>query len=149
MKDVIAHFAAAARGMPVSHVWRGYGSALVIELGNLTPRTRRDGSPGEPQGEINLMIEWSWRIEEERSILCGSWSKEELWAPSFGRLLGQHVDDLATFGRLPEVMLSLSGGLHVSSFMTAEGDPAWTLFDRRRPATIIVGCRSGIIAEHE
>jgi hypothetical protein len=149
MTHLIAHFANAARDMPVSHVWRGYGSALFIELGNLTPRTRRDGSPGEAQGEIGLMIEWSWRIEEERSILCGSWSDEELWGPSFARLLGQHVVDLATFGRLLEVMLSLSGGLHISSFMTAEGDPAWTLFDRRGPATITMGCRSGVITEGE
>lgn len=95
------------------------------------------------------MIEWSWRIEEERSILCGSWSDEELWAKSFARLLGQHVTDLTTFGRLPEVMLSLSGGLHISSFMTAEGDPAWTLFDRRGPAIITVGCGSGVIADGE
>lgn len=95
------------------------------------------------------MIEWSWRIEEEHSILCGSWSDEELWAPSFARLLGQQVDNLGTFGRLPEVIMSLSGGLHVSSFMTAEGDPAWTLSDRRGPATITVGCRSRVITERE
>ncbi|MBX9911579.1 MAG: hypothetical protein K2Z25_23095 [Beijerinckiaceae bacterium] len=118
MTDAIAHFAAAARGMPVSHVWCGYGSALFIELGRLTPTTRRNGGPGNPDGEIGLMIEWSWRIEEERSVLCGSFSDEELWAPSFDRLLGLQVIDLATFGRLPELMLSLSDGLHVSSFMT-------------------------------
>lgn len=149
MTDAIAHFAAAARGMAVSHVWRGYGSALFIELGRLTPSTRRDGSPGQPTGEIEMMIEWSWRIEDERSILCGSCSNEELWAPSYARLLGQHVSDLATFGRLPELMLSLSGGLHVSSFMTAEGDPAWTVFDRRGPTVRTLDCRSGVVAEHE
>ena len=146
MTDAIAQFAAATRGMPVSHVWRGYGSALFIELGKLTPSMRRDGSPSEAMGEIEIMIEWSWRIEDQRSILCGSWSDEELWAPSFARLLGQNVDDLSVFGRLPELMLSLSGGLHVSSFMTAEGDPAWTVFDRRGPIARTLDCRLGVVA---
>ena len=147
MKDALAAFAAAARGMPVSHVWRGHGSALFVELGKLTPRTRRNGSPGEPDGEMALMIEWSWRIEEERSILCGSWSDEELWAPSFAKLIGQSVDNLTTFARLPEVMISLSGDLHISSFMTGDGDPAWALFDRRGPEMITLFCRSGQITE--
>jgi len=149
MSDWIEHFRAAAQGLPVSDVWRGHGSALFIELGRLAPTIRRDGSPGHSEGEIGLMVEWSWRIEEKRSILCGSWSDEELWTSNFSRLLGQRIVDVSTFGRLPEIMLSLSDGIHIASFMTAEGDPAWTLFDRRGPTTVTVGCRSGVIAEGE
>lgn len=145
MMDWIEHFHEATKGMLVAHVWRGYGSALFVELGALTPRVRRDGSTGEPGGEIGLMIEWSWRIEDERSIVCGSWSDEALWRPSLNRLLGCAVTGLTTFGRLPEVALSLSGDLHVASFMTAEGDPAWTLFDRRGPELLTVGCRAGTV----
>jgi hypothetical protein len=147
MMDWIEHFRVAAHGLLVSHVWRGHGSALFIELGRLTPTTRRDGSPGNAEGQVSLMVEWSWRIEEERSIVCGSWSDEALWEPSFARLLGQRVDDIRTFGRLPEIQLSLSGGFYVASFMTAEGDPEWTLFDKRGPKIIVVGCRSGVVAE--
>lgn len=33
--------------------------------------------------------------------------------------------------------------------MTAEGDPAWTLFDKRGPKAIAVDCRSGVIGERE
>lgn len=146
MVDWIEHFLAAISGLTVSHVWRGHGSALFIEFGALTPRVRRDGNPGAPSGEIGLMIEWSWRIEDERSIVCGSWSDEALWRPSFDRLLSCTVTGLNTFGRLPELSLALSGGLHVASFMTAEGDPAWTLFDRRGEEPVVVGCRSSRIA---
>lgn len=131
--------------MPVSHVGRGHGSALFIELGALAPRTRRDGSAGEPGGEVGLMIEWSWRIEDGQSIACGSWSDEDLWSPTFARLIGRMVENVSTFGRLPEVMVRLSGDLHVASFMTAEGDPAWTLFDRRGPRPVAIGCRAGVI----
>lgn len=149
MKDWIEHFRVAARGLPVSNVWRGHGSALFVELGRLTPTTRRDGTPGRGEGEVGLMIQWSWRIENDRSILCGSWSDEELWQPNFARLLGQRVIDVKAFGRLPEVQLSLSDGFHVASFMTAEGDPEWTLFDRRGLTKIAAGCRSGAIIEVE
>lgn len=144
MTDWIEHFRAATLGMTVAHVWRGYGSALLLELGELTPSCRRDGSPAAPRGEIGLMIEWSWQIEDEQSVLCGSFSAEELWAPTFGRLVGREVVGLSTFGRLPEILLSLSGGLHVASFMTAEGDPTWTMFDRRAPKCIALYCRSGL-----
>lgn len=145
MTDWIEHFRTAACGLTIAHVWRGHGSALFIELGALTPTTRRDGSPGEPEGEISLMVEWSWRIEDGRSIACGSWSDEDLWPPTFARLAGRTVEDLSTFGRPPEVVLSLRGDLRVASFMTAEGDPAWTLFDRRGSRTIAVCCRAGVI----
>lgn len=149
MVDWIEHFRVAISGLTVSHVWRGYGSALFIEFGNLTPATgmRKDGAPNAPSGEIGLMIEWSWRIEDERTIVCGSWSDDALWRPSFDRLLGCEVTGLATFGHLPEIALSLARGLHVTSFMTADGDPAWTLFDRRGDTPIAVCCQSGRIAE--
>ncbi|WP_155934976.1 hypothetical protein [Methylobacterium sp. 10] len=145
MTDLIEHFRTAACGLAVAHVWRGHGSALFVELGALTSTTRRDGSPGQPEGEIGLMIEWSWRIEAGRSIACGSWSDEDLWSPTFARLLGRTVQDLSMFGRLPEVVLSLAGDLRLASFMTAGGDPAWTLFHRRGPRPIAVGCRSGVV----
>lgn len=84
MKDWVEHFREAAKGMAVSHIWRGHGSALFIEFGELTSGTRKrgDGSPGPLEGQIGLMIEWSWRIEDERSIVCGSWSDDELWKPT-------------------------------------------------------------------
>ena len=151
MTDWIGHFREAVVGMDVSHVWRGYGSALFIEFGALTPPTglRKHGKPRQPTGEIELMIEWSWRIEDERSIVCGSWSDEKLWQPAFDGLIGRNVVDLTTSGRLPELSVSLAGGVYVASFMTSEGDPAWTLFDRRGPRLTTVTCRSGVIQEVE
>ena len=44
-------------GKPATHIWRGYGSALFIEFGQLTPRS---GNGENDRGEITLMIEWSW-----------------------------------------------------------------------------------------
>src|SRR4051794_7120334 len=70
-------------GLPLSHLWRGAGSAIFLEFGRLTERTylRRDGTRPNPCGEFGLMIQWSWRIEDKASIMCGSWSEEPLWEP--------------------------------------------------------------------
>ena len=149
MKDWIEHFRMAAKRLVVAHVWQGYGSALFVEFGTLTPSTRmrKDGRPNAPVGEIGLMIEADWRIEDARTIVCGSGSDEDLWEPTFASLIGRHVVNVATFGRLPEILISLSDGFHVASFSTLEGDPEWTLFDRRSTAPITVHCRSGSIIE--
>ena len=118
-------------GLSVSHVWRGYGSAIFLEFGRLHPTKLRDGTPGNDRGEFGLMIEWSWRIEGKRRIWCGSWSDDEKILPYLQKLLGRRVTSVASFGRLPEIEMSFSGGLHLLSMMTAEGDPEWALFDRR------------------
>ena len=122
-------------GLPVSHLWRGAGSAIFLEFGLLRERKRLDGTSGNSAGEFTLMIEWSWRIEDTTSILCGSWSDESLWQPNFDLIRNKTVLGLTLFGRLPEIAVALSENLHVSSFMTADGGPVWALRDRREATT--------------
>jgi hypothetical protein len=132
----------ALKGKVVSHVWRGYGSAIFVEFGVLTPTFKRDGEPGEPDGELTLMIEWSWRIERPKSILGGSWSSEQRWPSMFKRLIGSTVSEVETFGTLPEIAVSLSNGLRVVSLMTAEGQPSWAVI-ARSPALGSLGVKRG------
>lgn len=89
------------------------------------------------------MIEWSWRIEDSTSILCGSWSEEPLWETTFDLVRNKSLSELSIVGRLPEIVVALSDNLFVSSFMTAEGDPAWALFDRREAILRILSVRQG------
>ena len=130
-------------GLPVSYLWRGHGSAIFVEFGKLTPRLRRDGrvSPN-PNGEWSLGFEWSWRLEGKRRIWCGSWSDEERWLPLLNRLIGATVDKVELFGRLPEVDITFSNGLHLLSLMTAEGDPEWHVRSKGIPDRS-VSVRSG------
>ncbi len=121
----------ALKEMSISHVWRGYGTAIFLEFGELTPKLRKDGTPGNPDGELTLMIEWSWRVEEADYIAFGSWSQDKDWEPWLGRLVGRKVLDVGVFGRLPEVNMSLSDDMYVVSFMTAESGPEWALIDHR------------------
>jgi hypothetical protein len=143
-------FSAALIGLPVSRIWQGYGSAIFLEFGNVQPRRRRDGSPGNPRGEWTLMIEWSWRIEGKRRIWCGSWSDGERWPRAFARLQGQPVTSIELVGRLPEVYLGFANGVHLASMMTAEGDPAWSLSRRQDHASVSIGVRAGrLILDNE
>ncbi|MEY8688775.1 MAG: hypothetical protein AB9M53_02690 [Leptothrix sp. (in: b-proteobacteria)] len=129
--QIASPFIEALQGRLVAHVWRGYGSAIFLEFGALTERKRRDEKAGHPHGEVTLMIEWSWRIERPRSILGGSWSSERRWPSMFKRLIGREVAQVEFPGALPEISLSLSNGLRVTSFMTAEGQPSWAVISRR------------------
>ena len=58
------------QGMPVSLAWKGYGSAVFLELGQLLPpegiRARHE------RGEACLAIAWDWRVENASSVLFGS-----------------------------------------------------------------------------
>ena len=126
-------FVAKLIGLPVSRVWRGYGTALFLEFGSLNLTKRRNGSDGEPEGEFGIMIQWSWRIEEENRIICGSESDSEFWPAAFQLIEGQHLLNFDLVGRLPEIALTLNGGFHVCSFTAVEPEPGWAAFDRTSP----------------
>jgi hypothetical protein len=79
MNQTILHaFTAPMIGLALSHIWPRYGSGILLEFGELRQRLKQDGSRANPSGQISLMIEWSWRIEDHATIRCGSWSAEEL-----------------------------------------------------------------------
>ena len=128
---ISAPFTEALMGKTVSHVWRGYGSALFVEFGELAPGKVRKGKDGNPVGEPTLMIEWSWRIENPRSILGSSWSSEGKWPGMFKKLIGSKVVSVEFFGHIPEICISLSNGRRIVSFSTVEGQPEWELLTRK------------------
>jgi len=136
-------------GLPVSNIWQGYGSAIFLEFGRLEIRRRRDGSPGNPRGDWGLMIEWSWRIEGRRRIWCGSWSDGARWPRAFSCLLHTTVSSISLFGRLPEIDVGFSNGLHVLSMMTRESDPEWALFNRQVEHGVALFVRAGRLTIEE
>lgn len=135
--------AASLIGQPISHVWRGYGSAVFIEFGDLTPTTIRDGTQGHPVGQASLGVEWSWRIEDNVRILSGSWSDEDRWEPALARLRDARLASLSLFGRLPEVELSTDQGVRFISFSTTDGQPQWHVVDRRNDPAQWFSVRNG------
>jgi hypothetical protein len=118
-------------GLPVSRTWRGYGTAIFFELGQLLPhhRTRKDGSVRTTYwGQATIDLEIGWRIERSRSIFFGSSSGDRRISNCLKKLEGLEIMDVIIQGRLPEVIVQLSGGFWLHSFSTWEGQPDWTLF---------------------
>ena len=117
-------------GQTVSSVWRGVGSAIFLDLGVLSLQQRRDGAFTSVAGEQTLMIQWSWRISDENSILLGSWSDEDSWEDCLQGLVGSRVESAEIFGKLPEILVHLSCGRRIASFMMMDGQPSWALVYR-------------------
>lgn len=116
--------------MPVSHTWRGAGSAICLELGALTTFTRTMRKLGEVefmQGEASLMLYWSWRVESPGAIQFGSWSEDPLITRGVASLEGHTIVDVELEGRLPELVLTLDRKRWLHTFMTAEGQPEWSI----------------------
>jgi hypothetical protein len=111
-------------GQPVSSAWRGHGSAHFLELGELAVRDETD----HLKGDATVMIEWSWRVEAARSVRFGSYSLERKMTSGVRSLRGRTVVDVSVEGRIPELVVALSGGVWVHAFTTVEGQPRWTLF---------------------
>src|SRR5882724_10666570 len=57
-------------GLVVSLPWKGYGSAIFLELGRLAPleypRQRHN------EGEACISVQWDWRVESKTKVLYGS-----------------------------------------------------------------------------
>jgi hypothetical protein len=100
-------------GLPINRSWKGHGSALILEIGNLT----------FDKGELSIMIEWSWRVEKDNSIWFGSWSEEETILDNIPKLSGYEIKKISLFTRLPEISISLSKNIWINSFSTVEGNP--------------------------
>lgn len=110
-------------GMPVSHAWRGYGSALFLELGKVT-----DSRENNPRGEATFMLEFDWRVEKLRSIYFGSTSGSHKITNGLKRLAQEEVTGVEIEGRLPELIITFSGNLWLRTFTLYEPQPQWTIF---------------------
>lgn len=107
-------------GRKISHVWRGAGTSIFIELGELTKEERKNHT-----SEFSFSIEWSWRIENRNTILLGSFSENEEISKAIDILKGKKLINVDFFGRLKEIQLQLEGDIWFSSFATEEGNPEW------------------------
>lgn len=118
-------------GMPVSRAWRGAGSAVLLELGALTTRTRISRKSGKEitiaWGEVTMMLEWSWRVESPRAIQFGSWSANPRISRGVASLQGHTIAGVDVEGRIPELVVTLDGKRWIHTFMTHEGQPQWSI----------------------
>ena len=101
-------------GQTISRTWRGYGSAIFLEIGELTEyelKRRNADVIVRLRGEVTLMIEWSWRVEKVRSIAFGSWNSKRQIESGIEKLQGTEIESIELEGRLPEIVVGLSNGI--------------------------------------
>jgi hypothetical protein len=134
-------------GLSVTHIWRGYGETLFVELGELSPSTkvRRDGTAMNPTGQVSVEFHGGWRIEAAQDIRCGSASDAHEVALVLAALIGRKIAALAIVGRPPEVSLTLDDDYYLTSFTAVSGDPDWSVADRRTVPHRWFDVRSGVV----
>ena len=93
------------------------------------------------------MIEYDWRCEKARSILCGSTSSERRWLRVLNSFKGTTITDLQLFGRLSELEISFSNGLRLLSFATSESQPEWAIICRNPLALTLCMKRGKLVTE--
>lgn len=111
------------QGLEISLAWKGYGSAIFLELGRLSPPRQPRGR--HERGEACLCVEWDWRVENSSSILFGSSDTRPEIADGIRGLEGSRIDDIAAVGAVPEIVALFSNEQRLRSMaMTIEG-PQW------------------------
>jgi hypothetical protein len=134
-------------GLSVSHISRGDGSVIFVELGELTPsrKVRRDGTLMNPLGGVSINLNSGWRVEASNEILCGSKSEQADASPVLAGLIGRKVLGLSIVGRLPEIDLALDDDRHLTSFTTYQGQPDWAIADHRSSPPRWFDVRKGVV----
>lgn len=112
-------------GMDVTRPWRGYGSAMFLELGALTD----GGSARHPflSGERSISIEWDWRVERDTTVLFGSSNSGPGIERGLADLQGAVVESLSIDGRVPELTVRFVDGRVLRSLVMVTGEPEWSI----------------------
>lgn len=129
-------------GMTISRPWRGYGSAIFIELGLLSKRMVR--GRGQKYGEACIDIQWDWRIESDFIVVCGSSNSAPDIESHVGGLLGMSIAVITTIGQPSELSVELSNGLRLKSMAMVTGDPQWAI--RLKDGTWLSCVRGSLVA---
>ena len=112
-------------GSRVGHAWKGYGCALFLELGNLTPP--KSDRLSHPSGDQCIAIEWDWRVELGSGVLFGSSNTGSKIAERITELETSTIQSIQTFGDVPELLVSLSTGHRIRTTVMVAGDPQWSI----------------------
>src|SRR5262245_10829694 len=140
-------------GLTVALPWKGAGSAIFLELGQLTPveSSRRHHAAGV----ACISVEWDWRVEHKSSVLYGSSNTGPRIERGIAGLQGVTIESVSVAGKLPEVIVSFSNGQVLRSMVMDTGDPQWSirLLDGRyvfaRGGEVLLGEGSSGISEEE
>lgn len=129
---------AQLRAMSVSAVWKGYGTAIFLELGKLTSEDHRRG----PKGEVTIYVSWDWRVEKGCRVMFGSSNSGQEMADGIATLVGLTVDRAMIQGMVPELLIEFSSKARLKSAAMCTDTSEW---DVSLPGNIWISCIDGIV----
>lgn len=138
-REEIASLTRPLIGLEVARAYQGYGSVVHMGFGRLIPAIGRWKGL---RAEASLMLEWDWRFETDSGVVFGSSSSNPDLDAGLAELAGQSVVAISLEGRLPELVVELSGGLRARSCSCHEGDPRWGLW---LPDGTWIHCKAGML----
>lgn len=126
--------------MPISLPWKGHGSAIFLELGNLAPlecpRQRHQN------GEATIYIGWDWRVEAGARVLYGSSNSKPEIEDGIDTLAGVTISSLTIRGSVPELLIEFSNGARLMSAAMCTDTSEWSI---RLPGAIWISCVDGTV----
>ncbi len=126
---------------PISRAWKGYGTAIFLEIGKLT---QIDALPDQDaKGEFSIYIGWDWRVEDGARVRFGSANTRSEMASGLATLVGLTLSGLAIQGPVPEIVLTLSNGQRLISAAMATDVSEWSI---RLPGPVWITCDEGSIS---
>jgi hypothetical protein len=118
-------FTSALAGLRVSRPWKGHGSAIFLELGQLSEFPGLQG--GSVTGQACISIEWDWRMELGSSIVVGS-SDSGSTIHSYLKLVRDAaITAIEIAGEVPEIVVHVSTGHVFRSMAMLRGAPQWSI----------------------
>lgn len=112
-------------GLPVALPWKGYGSTIVLELGQLQPLESRRSR--HQRGQACISVDWDWRVESGASILYGSSCSRPEINKGIATLQNATIESLSLVGNVPELIVQFSNGHCLRSMCMVDGGPEWTI----------------------
>jgi hypothetical protein len=140
-------------GLAVSLPWKGYGSAVFLELGALA--ALKSSRQHYNDGEACIAVDWDWRVEAEHEVVFGSSNSRPEIEAGLRSLRGSTVEAIAVVGQVPELVVDFSNGFRLRSMAMLSGDPEWSikLLDGRRiraqGGQLLVGVPAAPLSEEE
>jgi hypothetical protein len=126
-------------GLPVSLPWKGFGSALFLELGALEPPKRP--RQRHQSGEACIYVGCDWRVEEGAKVIYGSSTSRPTIDKGIEGLRGVVIDSILIHGQVPELLIQFANGQRLMSAMMAPDGSEWSI--RFREATWLA-CYEGV-----
>jgi hypothetical protein len=117
-------------GKIINRTWRGHGTAVFIEVGELHDVIIKSKKLPiiSKYGEASIDIEWEWRVEDNKSIKYGSADDFRLIDKKIDELCGSKISEISLYGRIQELVVKLDNGLIIRTCTMSKGQPSWTIF---------------------